>query len=804
MSSQAHTLADQYYAGRFTIDTLDKGENNTARHRAVDTQFHFMFDDWYRDYYASRGDKVAPLKALVRTAFTLFHETYGYLPKAYKNCAISSGTYAHIDAVAANYHTTDELGRRIGDARHGRTVKDNSQRSLERAERVKHLLLEAFIVAPTMFEGSTRAYNAASGRELTGGLVFKGADYMSFWNMVIDQCEFFVLDDVRLDRPDKERVRAEIEAFQARRIADLPRPLLRTSDWTNSRNSILEMARGNYNRFGLNPVRSDARVDMRFYDEATNRLYPATLLETIKPAVQNILRWVPQGIAAEEACRTVARLFYIHKMRIDPDFNARQTAPLQLEKLDPLIANPSYAEVRELNALIDKIEPFLLTYCPHLIATEGLDPKYAAAREAHPIKPHMIGQESLEWQRANIPLEAVMDLWDLTAPAPLPPENACPVLEKSHGVYSPQRKHHDFDHHPFEVSQGEIWRDQPYTKLSPMYAQLGRAHVGVLEILVQNPDRPEYAGIRYDLKRGEFALDAAAREGLADLVLLPGRLGRKFAAEVREPTLRRALDQLEDARHMVFGSEDKTIPAFGSPIVTEVNDAIRRERPFFAGPGERAPTSDYRLALEMEMLRRNYTRLTFQKNWETSEDNARMMVMATKIEFGKVKRPGGNDTELHVLDEAGTVLPFAERVHLLNTYLSRLKLDERIKRAVQVRDPDVLEEYGIRHISLALARLIDIYDCLKDPDYSDGRFELRRVESLNEGFADGLDTIRPVREAAIKELCEEWCWLWDESDLKDLRQEYRDAWLLVHGRQAQEQGIEPLEDMGTSNPYGPA
>lgn len=43
----------------------------------------------------------------------------------------------------------------------------------------------------------------------------------------------------------------------------------------------------------------------------------------------------------------------------------------------------------------------------------------------------------------------------------------------------------------------------------------------------------------------------------------------------------------------------------------------------------------------MEMLRRNLTTIRFNKHWEVSEDEARLMLMATKIEFGKIDRPAG-------------------------------------------------------------------------------------------------------------------------------------------------------------------
>lgn len=795
-----HGLSEQYFAGHFLYTDSIAARIPRERFDRIQAQFHLLFDDWYRDYYLKYGSQVEPVKALIRTAFALYGAAYGHLPKAYKNCAISSGTTAHLDAVARHHHTSDRMARLTGSDRHTRVIKDNSQRSLERVAQIKDLFPEVFVVAPALFEGSTRAYSKGEGRELTGGLPIDAADYMSFWNMVIDGCEAFILDDPALDAPPAAQVRREIEAAQTGSPAPAPRPVLRTSDWSHSRNSILEMARGNYIRFGLHPLRPDAKMDMRFYDEKTHRLYPATLLDCIKPVLRNIARWVPQGIAADEAVRTACRLIHLHRMRTDSAYNEAQIAPLDLSSLDPLVADPTHAEVREFERLIAAAEPFLFKYCAHLMKTDGLPPGYEAARLSHPLGARDIGPVSRDWQRAHVPADEAMALWDLAQPAERNPAQACALPVPSHR-YAPPRRLHDFQRPAFSRQEEEIWPDEPFAALDRMSQQLAQAHIGVLEIVSWNAERPDYPGLRYDLKRGAFALDTAHDEGLADLSLLPGRLGAGFAARVKAPSLRRASTLLDGLRRQ--GDPPGPVPAFGSPVVAAADAAVRRERKNFPGPGPVSPPPGYRLALEMEMLRRNYTSLTFQKNWEVSEDGARMMIQATKIEFGKIRRPGGNDTALRVLDENGSVISFYERYRLLDTYLSVLRTDSAIRRAVDERDSAALENYGIRHISLALARLVEIYDCLRDQDYNEGRFELRRVEELAAVGRD-IDRIADMRAGTIAALCEHWCWLWDESDLDGLRQEYRDAWLAAHGRQAREAAAAPTDDRGIRNRYGPA
>lgn len=204
------------------------------------------------------------------------------------------------------------------------------------------------------------------------------------------------------------------------------------------------------------------------------------------------------------------------------------------------------------------------------------------------------------------------------------------------------------------------------------------------------------------------------------------------------------------------------------------------------------------------MLRRNFTSFEFEKNWETSEDACRLMLLATKIEFGLVKRPAGNDTELRVINEDQEYIAFADRIIRLHTYLQKLKEDPVVKRAVIERNSEVLEGYGIHHISLTLARMLEIYDCLIDQAHNNNRFELRRVDSANlNAFSKNIHSIAPIREAAAQSVRQEWCWLWQEIDFEGLRQEYKDKWMEIQGVQAKNIGREPDYTRRVANSYGP-
>lgn len=815
MENASLRLAKSYFAGSFSHDDLQlfQGQQtDPERFENLNRQWHHGYDDWYRGHYAHYGDRLNAIKAIIANENVAFRETFDHLTLCYKNCAISSGTNPHLDAVMHAHHTSDKLSRVIGSDKHTwQNIKDNSARSLARAQKVHPLFPEVYLFTPSALEGSTQILHG-SGRTLTGGLPFDAAAFMSFWYMKIDMCEAFILDDITLDRPPIERVIEEITLAQSGSTQMRERVPIVTSDWANSRNSILEMARGLYIRFGLHPLRPDMTMDMRLYDEASHSLYDATLVDCVKPALQNILRWAPQGIAVEEAARTTARLFNLHRMRTNPDYNALQMAPLDLPNLPPILRDPSQSEIQEMNHLMERFEPFLLRYSAHLIRPEGLPEIYADAKSAMPVQARhrgndiLNGKEIMQWQRQNIPVEEIKELWDLTQPRRFKPTEAYPKRAPLVGDIKPQRRLHSFDPKdaPFAPPhKAEIWPDNPFSNLSEMEQDLARMTIGVLETGLLPLDSPDYHGLRYDMKRGIRALEIAREHGIADIALLPGALNKTFTEKVSEPNLAQAVQLLNDMKICKTKDGQKIAQAaFGAPDILRINQTINAIRPDLTGPGPQTPSADFRLALEMEMLRRNLTHIRFQDGWETSENAARMMILATKMQFGKIKRPAGNDRELSVLNEKGEGLSLFERFDKLSQYLENLLSSPDIQEQIHARNADALQDLGVKHISLALAHIIELYDCLKDPQFNAGRFELQQVLD-SENFTRDIDQIQKTKSSAMQNLMEHWVWLWDEEDFdeKNLRRDYRDAWLKTHGRHSQNIGPPAIDDFGINTPY---
>lgn len=764
--------------------------------------FHDNYDDWYRSYYEEfdgKNEEVNALRALVAYASGVDFIAHSHMTNVYMNCAISSGTNPHLDAVMKGHYTTDKLDTVIASDHHkNKNIIPASNRSLARAYKVQPLWPEARIITPSSFEGTTRVLKD-QGRELTFGASFESADYMAFWNPRIDFSKGFILDDPELDRPDRDQVRNEIELAQSNSSKSRQRSNTITTDWANSRNSIFETARGNYVRFGLHPLRPDNEMDMRIYSETDNTLRPATLIDCVLPMVQNIVRWAPQGIATDTACQTVARFFHIHKMRTDPEYNAAQDFPLDLENLDDVIRNPSQEELHAFKKLEEAVMPFLLKYCAHLIKPEGVSDAVKDAIQNAPLSKKDYGDKTVKWQRQNIPAKEALKIWDLTVDIQnnLTPKPAFPKREPIGGVYQPQRRKHDFEHHAFEnTDPDEIWQDRPYDDLTRMMKDAAKVTLGVLETGILPLDSPNAHSYSVDLKGGAIAQEQMKKFHVQDLTLLPGAMGKEFKKKVVIPNLETANDNIKRLRQEFHKSGDATpVFALGSQDYKTMSENLKSVSSSFAGPGFNA-NSDFRLALEMQMMRRNVTHYHVADGWEVSGSEARKMVLATKIQLGKVKRPGGNDTEISVLDHKGNEMSLFDRTQKMWNHLDDLLKDPDYVLYVDsgVSESPLQQINSARDVSLALARMLEIYDGLADPLFNKGRFELQQVKD-QASFSRNMEKMDQATRHDIRQsLIENWAWQWDEADLKDLDPRYEEAWHNINGEQAYHAGPDPLDD----------
>lgn len=814
MGNQNLILPRQYFAGQFK-KPVDLANISDDEFRAIDDRFQRGFNDFYLPHYEQYRGKIDPTVVLPQLAHVAMRQELGHMNIMYVPCAISSGEEAHTLAVKNNYHTTDKLASSVGSALHGRIIEGNGNRGLQRASQMQKHFPEYYLVTPSSFEGATRNLIAGENRGdsqtvLPPKMSYGGAAYMANWYMTMAMCNGFAMDDPKLERRSIEEVQREIELAQANSAtgATLYNGV-KSTNWADSRSSISENAYGNYIRFGLHPLRQDADLSMYMYDEATNSAYDATLLDCVKPVVQNLARWGAQGIAAEEAATTAARYIHLHRMRTNPDYNARQPLPLDLTKLPNVLRNPSQDEIHEMNRLIKLVEPFLLEDVPHLIHTGGLPEEYEKAKKDHPIKTRYRGnditngRELVRWQRRNIPAQKALDIYEKTAMRDFDPAQAKPLRQPLHGKYTPQRRKHSYkpEEGPFTPPpKEEIWQDNPFDELNGMEKTLLKFVMGALETGMTPLDMPEFHGIRYDLKRGEPALKAAKKHKVQDLTLLPGVLGEEFKTQVGDENYKTLLETIQRLKY-TEGANGEKIPrtVFSTHHVKEISSTIAQIHSKLPGPGQKSLSSTGRLALELEMMRRNYTHITFQNKWEISEDSARMMLQATKIEMGQVKRPGDNHTELSVLNEDGEYISFFDRYTAMRNELIRINSDQGFQKKVTEGHKEHLQK--AHHLSLALARMIEIYDCLQDPDFNDGKFDPQKIEHQAE-FVSKLRQISDTRQDTLDLIEEHYVWTWNDQDLEGLRADYETKWLQKHGEMAQQAGPAYTDDTAISNRYG--
>ena len=810
MENRFLDLAELYFSGPLS----PRGGNGSIDPAiaAFARQFFWQFDDYYHDYFGKEGRNpyVRATMALNKIGLVASQENLSHMPLCYAKCGISSGTNPHLDAVASGYHTTDRVARRIGSDRHlQQNILDNSNRAQARSYKFQLALPDRLIVNPTSFEGGTRVIGKSGGLHLTGGLPFDSAQYMAFWFPTIDSVKAAITDDPCVDAPGLERL--EHELAWAKGLTPYPparRPIVST-DWANSRNSNFEAMRELYIAFGLHPLRPDAGIDIRRYDEATGRTYPMRLIDAAKPLAQAVLRWSAQGIAAVEAVRCLSKMFQLHRLRTDPHANAALEAPIPLATINPLYGNPRQDEIRDFAALIAGMEPYLLEYCGHLINPMGLPDDYRRAKERAAVQAKRIGPDSVKWQRQTIPAQRVADLWPLTVSAAPNPALACSMRPPKTGTYMPQRRRHDFTAQPFQTKADEIWPDRPYDLLDGMEQEMARFLIGVLGLGILPADAQDYRGLRYDMKRGRAALGVAEKNGIRNLAHLPGALGRNFNGSVKAANMAEAARLLDNLRTGAGRPGCAPAVAFGTPVMASIRDAYQKISGDLIGYGPdlkiKSLSSTFALALELEMMRQHYTEITFQDGWETSDDSARFMLQATKLQLGKVARPGGNDTELRVLDQQGAPISFYQRYDALRRHLNRLAANPAIATSRLAGDADALQDCGVRHASIALARLIEIYDCLKDPLHNQNRFELQRVHQDSLGaFARDLDRVQTHKREAAQSIRERWVWLWTPDDFSGLPQDYRDAWLHAQSRLQRQAGPLGTDDQAIKNGFSPS
>lgn len=808
MGSRHLSLGEQYRTARYAYSPLLSKHYSQEAFEQRAAAF-LPFDD-VRSYARHFGEQDDPLIPLNDIQVEIILKTDGHLRRGYAPCAISSGETTHINVLDRRGFTTEDSANLIGSDLAKKQIRRNNVLALARTETFSELLPHMAIVPPTKFEAATRLLQE-DGDKVIGTASMKSPHYMNgiWYPGTIDKSYAMILDDVLPDRRSTKDVEYEIAHAQTYTTEARKQYRVTTTDWFNSRNGILEMARGEYIHAGIHPLRLDAAMEMWRYDEESGLLYPATLLDNFKAVVQGMSRWAAQGIITEEWVWTASRFIELHRRRM--------AVPEQFAAAHPTFKNPTAIETKEFNRLIEDVEPFILEYLSPMIMPEGLPDYYQEAYDRAPVKisyqgsaiTATSGREVSAWLKKSIPMRAALDLYEASSPTPVTPDNACEVRSPLCGKIKPVRPRHDFDGKtlPFvHRNKNEIWPDHPYDDLDKMSQQLARMLFPVFAGLA-NPtaDAPFVHGIHYDLKRAGPAFKKAADNDVADLSRLPGAMGScAFKKDVVEPNRKQASRLVEQLRWQENDDAPPTpMRVISSPMIAEICSSIADKRDKMTGPGPRKMSPTFRLAMEQELLRNVYTHYTLYDGWEKSGNACRLMAQATKIEFGLIERAGGNNTELSVLSESEAhYLSLYDRYEKIRLYLSQVIENPTFRKSVAEKDSKALSEWGddIRNVSATLAFLIEIDDCLVDPDYNNGHFQQHLLENSRE-FLRNQKKIQETKHETVTILKEQFAWLWNDEILEHLRADYRDAWYKVYGLSAQVAGPPRTTDTAIEIPY---
>src|SRR5690606_8190081 len=110
---------------------------------------------------------------------------------------------------------------------------------------------------------------------------------------------------------------------------------------------------------------------------------------------------------------------------------------------------------------------------------------------------------------------------------------------------------------------------------------------------------------------------------------------------------------------------------------------------------------------------------------------------------------------------------------------------------------------GIRHMTVALARLVEIYDHLTDEAHNDGTFSFHKIRRV-EAFKDNIFGIGKTRNDTINLILDNWVWMWTEKDFEGLRTDYRRKWQEANSVQQRYAGPPAAWDRGITRRGAPS
>lgn len=631
-------------------------------------KFH-PFDDFHHGYHQDPIEARQRTKAQVVVGQTALRNISEDLPGVYVPCSISSGLRAHQIAAKRGHNTTKKLEDIIGTERHFQDIiEPNCIRANDTIMVTQALFSDAIVIPPAEWEGALRGQRA--DRAVSRGVTFEEEDYMAGWFQVVDRCRYCFLD----------------------------------GDWHYSRNGILEMFRATMKEAGMIP---DARCGkfkemdiFRWSDDGTEKV-PMSLYERAEKVAEYVLYARNNGFSADEGATTLARLFHLHRQLSDPDFNAAQDTPLDLNRVNEKLLNRSQNEIESMERLRFIMEPVLFDDFAAVIKKKGMkdsiwDDTELPPHENAELSPAENKLQSALQKKAALAFDAEPSSY-FTKPRQRLKDLAKTDVSTTQGMYDPD--HNAFDERWNPVIFGDFLYEQVCQKWERLVLNF---LIGALRTARLPLKNPHLTFIAWDYKLGLKAKDVADQKGIKDVKELPRRLKSAFEKQVLTPNLR-AEKHVIDQTEQVFG-KDRPHIVFSERNIQRITSAVMRYPNLIAEVGEKILTSTGRRVLKNKIIERFADRVVFQDGWQLSDTATANRLHARLVQFGLIDL---GETEIR-----------QRQLTIYDQNLEPQSLADDIKTLYQHVLYCIAHDIEAPVQAKALFRLLDMHDMLVDPQHN--------------------------------------------------------------------------------------
>ncbi|MBV6631431.1 MAG: hypothetical protein KI792_00210 [Alphaproteobacteria bacterium] len=456
-------------------------------------------------------------------------------------------------------------------------------------------------------------------------------------------------------------------------------------------------------------------------------------------AISNYVRWAaPKGFDVSVGATTLVRLMHMS----DQIEAAKEGRPslIDTDNLHPSLAKRAQKELKAVARLKAQMGPFLKEHAADQIDWEDLGDKWQANL--------LTGKKGVK-PATELDEQIPFDDWGTkkarTAFAGFKTDTTDIHVYRLKGDYFGSDTH------------SMLFEDDTYNRrLNERERLILPFLLAASETALPPASKPKVALVLGDPKTGNAAMDAAEIEGIENIAELPGAKGKDFNAIAR-----RNVSDLGRLTEMLRKKFDVGIVRSTAEFDQMFETGGKNGEGVIA-PGPDKVGSEARVAFRNKMIDRSVDRLVVMDGWEQSPSYVQHMVRATLVQSGLVPRDTGSGQDFMVFDQRGNELSLADRIKTLSAF---------VERAI---DNDV----EVPHQSLALARMLELFDRQVDPNYRSRKGVEVSAQvahpSVTTHIRDGQerDDIKEIRDRVRPKLIDHASRGFSDHQVKDLNEDY--------------------------------